>query len=247
MSAQDYREKLYDSYVSENRQHRVAGHRDPHQEHQKLALRVRLRSWLKDVRRDQPVVDLGCGAGTVMEVLRASGFTNVEGVDISVEQVEIAKQRGLTAVRADVFAHLLTKDDDGLELVTAFDLFEHLKREELISLLELIKAKLRPGGLLVYQLPNGDSPFVGSVFWSDATHETLLTAHSLRHLLGTAGFAKLEFAESVPPPVRFSWAVRYVLWKVIRAGIGFCHRVETGGSATGYYTRVIFGRAVKPA
>ena len=95
------------------------------------------------------------------------------------------------------------------------------------------------GGCLLLQVPNGDSPFAGTIYWSDATHETNFTVVSLRHFLEAAGYDDLRFQESYPPPLGWRWTVRWALWRVLRAGISLCHRIETGGVATNHYSRVI--------
>ena len=64
------------------------------------------------------------------------------------------------------------------DLITAFDVVEHLTRDELLEFLCLVHGRLKPRRSLILQLPNGDFPFVGSIFYGDATHETCLTAVS---------------------------------------------------------------------
>ena len=105
--------------------------------------------------------------------------------------------------------------------------------------LDEINAALKPGGLLVMQLPNGDSPFANAVFAADITHETLYTRGSLGHMLAIGGFELLAVDEHSPEPVDFSSGLRWLGWTLMRAGLVLCHRVETGGRSSGAYTRVI--------
>ncbi len=45
--------------------------------------------------RQLPVADVGCGTGQVGVYLAESGFTAIDGMDLSAEMIEIARQRGV--------------------------------------------------------------------------------------------------------------------------------------------------------
>jgi|SRR5882672_5259492 len=69
-----------------------------------------------------------------------------------------------------------------LDLIVAFDVFEHMSVCAIRSFLAEVKAALKPGGLLLLRIPSGDSPFVSAIFWGDVTHRTLLGSSAVRQL-----------------------------------------------------------------
>jgi 2-polyprenyl-3-methyl-5-hydroxy-6-metoxy-1,4-benzoquinol methylase len=57
--------------------------------------------------KDTPNLDLGCGHGAFVHVLRLNGFTSVGGVDVSEDQVVLAYQpwiHGITHGEEGIFA-----------------------------------------------------------------------------------------------------------------------------------------------
>jgi SAM-dependent methyltransferase len=241
-----FRDRAYASYVSAYKRHSLSASASPHWQRNVRATAWALRGWLPAPRDDARVVDLGCGPGVLLAVYRALGFTNIVGVDRSQEQARIARTVAPRIVVGDVF-EFLAERRACFTLISAFDLLEHLTRDEGLRLLELIASALRPGGTLLLQTPNGDSPFAGSVIWSDVTHETQFTAVSLRHLLELAGFSDIEFREAGPVPVNAAGSVRLWLWRLVRLAMMAVHYVETGSPSTGIYTRVLRCKAVRPA
>jgi SAM-dependent methyltransferase len=233
------RQRLYSSYVSANKTYTYAATGDRDRAQNFRFLDYFLKDWMRDLPKDAAVFDLGCGAGHFLEYLKSRGFTGGSGVDLSRDQLELARQRGLVVQEASLFDALADPAQGPFDLISAFDVFEHLTRDEIFTALDLARERLKPGGQLLLQVPNGDSPFAGTIYWSDATHETNFTVVSLRHFFEAAGFRDVRFQESYPPPLGFRWRLRWLLWRMLRAGIVLCHRIETGGLCTGHYSRVI--------
>jgi len=204
-----------------------------------------LRDWLPEKETAPRVLDLGCGAGHMLAVFQRVGYTDFVGVDNSAEQVEIARRLFSNVVQADVFEYLKRDNIGEFDLIMAFDVIEHLTRDEAIQFLQLIHQHLKPDGSLILQMPNGDTPFVGSVFWLDLTHETLFTVVSLRHLLEACGFTNCQFQERGPVPRSIFGISRVILWRIVRLAIKTIHYIETGTPSTNIYTRVFVCRATK--
>merc|ERR1719309_379511 len=62
---------------------------------------------------DLKIVDLGCGDGAVGEALRAKGFSNLAGLDISQGMLDLAKERGIygSLQKADLSQDLPLEDE----------------------------------------------------------------------------------------------------------------------------------------
>jgi SAM-dependent methyltransferase len=102
------------------------------------------------------VLDLGCGNGA--KTARLASRFEVVGVDLSEEQLRLARAAvpGATFVQAD-FAEL-DVPADSLDAVTAFYSIVHVPREQHPALFARIKRWLRPGGLFLASLSHLGGP-----------------------------------------------------------------------------------------
>src|SRR5947209_1860262 len=126
-----------------------------------------LRGWIP-ADRGAAIADVGCGAGGLLHFFKARGYVNLSGVDLSAEQVQIARQVVPGVVEGNVFDFLEARPA-AFDLVTALDIIEHLHKEEVFRLLDACHHALRPGGRLVLQTPNADSPFAAAIRYGDFT------------------------------------------------------------------------------
>jgi SAM-dependent methyltransferase len=213
------RDRLYGSYVS---QHSGPGSAD--------ATRVIYR---RDIRpllpppSAGPIVDIGCGAGQLVRCLLADGY-DASGIDISPEQVALARRADLPQVRQGDYRELLRERPDELAAVTATDLLEHLTKREVLATFDEVAAGLRPGGRFIARVPNAVSPFGGHIRYGDFTHETWFTARSVRQLAAAAGFGTVEVTGCTPPAHGAASAVRATLWKPVSGLLKLVLAIETG-------------------
>jgi SAM-dependent methyltransferase len=182
---------------------------------------------LSSVRREEPILELGCGAGYLLELLELWGFSHVMGIDISREQVELARARALNARVADVFEYLGAVEQS-FGAVIAVDFFEHFTRDELVALVPRIHRVLRHNGILLIQTANGQGLFPRQVIYGDFTHLTIFTPQSLGQLLRVFGFSQLEFFETGPAPTHLRGRMRLALWTVLKAGANGIRAIEAG-------------------
>jgi SAM-dependent methyltransferase len=139
-----------------------------------------------------PVLDLGCGTGTLLETLQAMG-TPAHGVDASPLAVEACRQRGLTAAQGDIFECLRETASESYGAVFAGHLVEHLRPEDAERLYAEAWRILRPSGRLVVLTPNPRNLSVaGEAFWIDPTHVRPYPRQLLRALALKAGFSEVK-------------------------------------------------------
>ncbi len=115
------------------------------------------------------VLDLGCGEGIFLDLLRTSGRHGI-GVDTSAEELAAARARGLEVKESDAIAYLeaLDRQFDG---IFCAHLIEHLPSESVVRLLRGAHRALRPGGCLVLITPDiRDLEVCTERFWLDLTH-----------------------------------------------------------------------------
>ena len=187
-----------------------------------------LRGWLP-ARRDAAIADLACGQGRLLHWLKLQAYTNLFGVDIAPDQVALARQVVPSVDQADAL-EWLARHPERFDLLIGLDIVEHFARDEALRFLELAYAALKPGGRLVLQTPNADSPFGLQHRYNDITHEWAYNVNQLARLLRRAGFVAIEPREQGPVPWGYSLAstARFLVWRLIRAGLQLWNLAETG-------------------
>jgi 2-polyprenyl-3-methyl-5-hydroxy-6-metoxy-1,4-benzoquinol methylase len=179
--------------------------------------------------RNASIVDFGCGHGALMHVARQAGYLNIEGVDRSSEQVAAAKRLGIDGVRAgDLMEAVSAMPGESREVVITFDVVEHLRKDEVIAFVDQVRRILRPEGRWIVHTVNGESPFAGRVRWGDFSHELAFTRESIRQLLVSSGFERVECYEDTPIPHGIKSLIRWLLWKAIRVVLRLWLAIETG-------------------
>lgn len=152
------------------------------------AIRARQQAYLADFRDAAPVLDVGCGRGEFLELLRDAGIA-ATGVDADADMAAFGQGAGLDVVQADALAHLASLPDGSLGGIFASQVVEHLPPAVLFGLLELAVRKLRPGGLLVAETINPLSPLALRNYFADLTHAQPVVPETLELLARQAGFA----------------------------------------------------------
>jgi SAM-dependent methyltransferase len=187
-----------------------------------------LRGWLPD-QSHAVIGDLACGRGRLLQFFKLRGYTKLTGVDISRDQVALARQVVAEVAEADVLDWLGQRRKQ-FDVLIALDLIEHFRREEALRFLDLCWEALKPGGRLVLQTPNADSPFGLQHRYNDITHEWAFNVNQLTRLMRRARFLAIEARGLGPVPWGHSIpsTVRWLLWSAIRAGLQLWNLAETG-------------------
>ena len=222
----DYRNTIYENY--ETKFNRVIDNVDEKSikslyEHYK----IKFMPFLHPFNKQCKVLELGCGPGYLIEFLNKNGFDNIIGIDISPEQIALAKSKGYNVINKDVF-EFLRNNDLTYDVVFALDFIEHFTKEELIELSKLIYNRLNNGGILIVRTPNGEGLFPNRIIYGDLTHQTILNQNSLSQLLNYSGFNNFIFIENSPVAKNLKGLLRKILWKIIKLPLNFVKIVETG-------------------
>ena len=155
------------------------------------AIRERQRPYVEDFRESAPVLDIGCGRGELLGLLREAGV-DARGIDADADMVAYARGDGLDVEQADLVEHLEKLDEGSLGGIFMGQVVEHLPAPTLVLALTLAAAKLRPGGLLVAETINPLSPLALRSYFADLTHAQPLVPETLELLARQAGFAETE-------------------------------------------------------
>jgi len=229
MSGSDYRDAFYSAYAS------------THNVPRKGALtRERLvalgRVWkahygaLLPKPRSARVLDAGCGDGALLWWLQEQGFLAV-GVDVSCEQIDIARALGIRDLTVSALDAYLEQRVGAFDAIVMRNVLEHFTKYELLRVLALARAALAPGGVLLAQVPNAQSPFAGRIRYGDFTHEIAFTDRSLNQLLSVCGFSSVR-CYPVPPVHRgVTGLLRDVWWQTVQFIYRSMLAAEVGGWA----------------
>lgn len=209
------------------------------------AYRYYLRKWLPN-QMQAKIVDLGCGNGKLLYLFKQLGYENISGVDISPEQVKLARQITPSITEGNVL-NWLKDNNDKYDFITALDIVEHFYKDEVLLFLDTCYDALKPGGRLVVQTSNGDSIWGTSIRYGDFTHEVGFNSNSLSRLMRLSGFQDIETSEQGPVPWGYSLVstIRYMIWQFFRIWLKLWNLVEIGLPGSGVYTRVFFISGIK--
>jgi len=157
------------------------------------------------------LLDVGCAAGAFLVAMRERKGWQVQGVEVSAETAQVARERhGL-----EVFAGTLEEaafPDDHFDAVTMWDVLEHV--HDPVATLREIRRILKPGGVLVVRVPNlasWDARLFGDC-WAglDAPrHLYVFTPQTLAAVEGSAGLRPVARSTNIGGYMIFALDVRF--------------------------------------
>ena len=161
---------------------------------------ARLRPYLPLFSGARDVVDLGCGRGEFLALLKKEGIT-ARGVDSNREMASVACEWGLDVSEGDALAFVESLADESIGGLIATQVVEHLEPAYLVRLLDAAQRKLRPGSPIVVETINAACwlAFFSS-YTRDLTHVRPIHPDTLQYLLQASGFERVTIRYSAPVP-----------------------------------------------
>jgi len=151
-------------------------------------------SFLKksDSNKNTPILDVGCGRGEWLGVLKDAGYS-VLGIDTNSEMIQASKEKGIQMEVAEANNFLSYQSDESFLAVTAFHVVEHMFFDDLVLFLQQAYSKTVKGGAIILETPNPENLIVGGCnFYMDPTHKRQLPPLLLEFLVKTVGFKKTK-------------------------------------------------------
>lgn len=115
-------------------------------------------SWIKKVSGDLPILELGCGIGSVAQQIALATERKVFGVDLSVASIEIGKklfvqdQLNLNLTPVDVLED--TWPVEKCDVILMVDFFEHIPVADRVRLYKKINSVLSDSGIILLTCPS---------------------------------------------------------------------------------------------
>ena len=150
-------------------------------------IRDRQRVYLPILGQRSSVVDLGCGRGEMLDLLKEAGVP-ARGVDLDPDMVRYCRDKGHSVDQMDALEFLREQAPASLPAVFSAQVIEHLRFAELKELLELCRGRLRPGGVFVAETVNPHALEAFKTFYTDLTHERPIFPEVALSLFQLAGF-----------------------------------------------------------
>lgn len=149
---------------------------------------------------DGVVVDLGCGRGEFLELLKDAGVPS-RGVDGDPAMVARCKERGLDVEQGDLLEFLASEKDASLGGVFTAQVVEHLPPDAIGKLVHESFEKLKPRGVFLAETINPRSILALSHnFNLDLSHRQPVHPDMLAFLAESVGFDEVEIRYCSPVP-----------------------------------------------
>jgi 2-polyprenyl-3-methyl-5-hydroxy-6-metoxy-1,4-benzoquinol methylase len=161
-------------------------------------VRRSLGAYINRFESHAPVLDVGCGRGEALELLRAAGI-EARGLEANAELAALCQTKGLAVESADAFAYLQALAPASLGGVLCSQMLEHLQPSEVVRFISLAHRALRPGGLLAVETPNPQCLAIfGSHFYLDPSHTRPVPAALMSFHMEEAGFGQIQILHLNP-------------------------------------------------
>lgn len=172
--------------------------------------------------------DIGCGYGLFLDACKKSGYMNIEGVEQMGTYVQYAEQElNISSVKcADIFTYLESNDNEHFDIITALNIVEHVKKDKVQYLLNLIQRKLKKGGMFLMEVPNADSPLGIHTYFTDLTHEFAFSRKLAVMLLKNAGLTEIKVMYQ---PMRKNLLIK-IAQRILAKVVGFDYELMFSGN-----------------
>jgi SAM-dependent methyltransferase len=154
-------------------------------------IKERQQAFLPFFENCSHVLDIGCGRGEFLELLKDHNIRSV-GVDLDPDMIAYCRSRQLEVDQSDAIVYLEKMSDKSLDGIFIDQVVEHLEPDYLIRLLALCHQKLKFGYYIVVETVNPLSFMSFVNFYIDLTHKRPVHPETLQFLISAAGFRETE-------------------------------------------------------
>lgn len=171
-------------------------------------IRDRLRVYVPVIQQYLPdwskcrFVDVGSGRGEWLDILRENGAEDYVGVDLNGRQNALCEARGHKVVQMDCIQYLAAQPEHSVDLISGFQIIEHLCLSDLMELLRQSYRALKPGGVILFETPNPKNLMVGAdSFYFDPSHKRPLDPSLTSFLVEWCGYSHVQCLDANSHPL----------------------------------------------
>ena len=149
-------------------------------------------------RGRENVVDIGCGRGEFLEVLRSAGI-QARGIELGTDQILLCQEKGLEVIQQDLFDFLESTPDDSLGGIFSSQVIEHMTASDQLRYVALAYKKCASGSPVIFETINPQCVFaLLRNFFLDPTHVRPIHPETLQFAMDSCGFLNVELRFSAP-------------------------------------------------
>ncbi len=102
------------------------------------------------VKKNESILDIGCGAGDVLKGLKRTGYTNLTGMDPSQESLQRLYEEGIKGINKNVFDYI-ENTEVRYDVVISTCVMEHIL--DLNTFLDMVVQYMKPNGKFYIVVP----------------------------------------------------------------------------------------------
>jgi O-antigen chain-terminating methyltransferase len=155
-------------------------------------IRSRVDDYLPILTKASEVVDIGCGRGELLALLRERGVP-ARGVDLNPAMAELCRSKGFDVEQGDAVSYLERQAEGSVGGLVAIQVVEHFAPAYLARFLETAFHTMRPGAPLILETINAACWMAFfETYIRDVTHQQPLHPDTLRYLVEASGFTQVD-------------------------------------------------------
>lgn len=155
-------------------------------------IRERLSIYTKYFKGKHNILDIGCGRGEFLEILKHEGITAI-GLEVDEDMIMICEEKQLHVVNQDAISYLESIEDCSLGGIILTQVIEHLSPNQLINLIQLAYQKLEKDAYFIAETINPQSLIVFTeAYFMDLSHIRMIHPLTLKFLVEGEGFKQTE-------------------------------------------------------
>ncbi len=162
-------------------------------------IKERQKSYLDYINKQKSVLDIGCGRGEFLELLKENGI-NAFGIDSNKQMVKRCLDKGLKVEYADAISYL--KNYQGsLGNVFLSMIVEHLDFKDIFTIIKTAWEKMERDSVILIETINPNSFYAQSrAYIIDPTHKNMVSPETLSYTFQKVGFRNLRIIYKSPVP-----------------------------------------------
>ena len=161
-------------------------------------IRDRQQSYLEYFRGRDNVVDIGCGRGEFLELLRDNNIP-AKGIELGTDQFLLCREKGLDVAQQDLFEFLESMPDESLGGLFSAQVIEHMTASDQLRYVALAYRKTQPGSPVIFETINAQCVYaIMRNFFLDPTHVRPIHPETLKFAMESMKFRNVELRFSGP-------------------------------------------------
>jgi len=167
-------------------------------------IKARQKNYLTFFKGCKNILDIGCGRGEFLEVLKEAGVP-AKGIDMNPAMITACRTAGLDAEQGNGLDHLAKSPAGHYDGIFCAQVVEHLTWPQILTLLKAAFEKLPSGGKLLMETINPQclTTFSG-LFYLDPTHVNPVHPLTLQFACQAVGFksAEILYSSEIPDEMK---------------------------------------------